>query len=343
MQRSLDTVRVIGFRPGRGRCGRWRRAAARRARPIVPDVPGPAGVPGGRKGYTVRARGSVASRAVDAEPGGPRCQHAQSPASACSRSCRASLPPPPTPSTGRPAGNGPPTAETSATPATPPWTRSTADNFSDLELAWRFRTANLGPGPEYVFQSTPLMVDGVLYTTAGTRRAAVALDAATGELLWVHRLNEGARGAAAPRRLSGRGLTYWDDGGDGVIFYVTPGYRLIALNAPYGPPRAGLRRERPGRPEAGPRPGARPRHRRDRAARGPGRRRRGRRHRRRPPRGRRARHEGEADRARPRLRRPDRRAAVDLPHHSRRRRVRQRHVAGRLVALYRQPPACGAR
>ena len=112
--------------------------------------------------------------------------------------------------------------------------RIDADNFSDLELAWRFRTENLGPGPEYVFQSTPLMVDGVVYTTAGTRRAAVALDAATGELLWVHRLNEGERGAAAPRRLSGRGLTYWDDGGDGVIFYVTPGYRLIALNARTG-------------------------------------------------------------------------------------------------------------
>ena len=109
-----------------------------------------------------------------------------------------------------------------------------AGNFSALEPAWRFRTENLGPGPEYVFQSTPLVVDGVLYTTAGTRRAAAALDAATGELLWVHRLNEGERGAGAPRRLSGRGLTYWDDGGDGVIFYVTPGYRLIALNARTG-------------------------------------------------------------------------------------------------------------
>ncbi len=106
-----------------------------------------------------------------------------------------------------------------------------ADTFNDLELAWRFNTANLGPGPEYIFQSTPLMVNGVLYTTAGTRRAAVALDATTGEMLWIHRLNEGERGAGAPRRLSGRGLTYWDDGDDGVIFYVTPGYRLIALNA----------------------------------------------------------------------------------------------------------------
>ena len=109
-----------------------------------------------------------------------------------------------------------------------------ADNFSDLEVAWRFKTENLGPRPEFVFQSTPLMVDRVLYTTAGTRRAAVAIDAETGELLWIHRLNEGDRGAGAPRRLSGRGLTYWDDGADGQIFYVTPGYRLIVLNAHTG-------------------------------------------------------------------------------------------------------------
>ena len=109
-----------------------------------------------------------------------------------------------------------------------------AGNFNDLELAWRFSTENLGPRPEFIFQSTPLMVDGVLYTTAGTRRAAVALDAGTGEMLWIHRLNEGDRGASAPRRLSGRGLTYWNDGQDGVIFYVTPGYRLIALNAVTG-------------------------------------------------------------------------------------------------------------
>ena len=109
-----------------------------------------------------------------------------------------------------------------------------ADNFSDLEVAWRFKTENLGPRPEFIFQSTPLMVDGVLYTTAGTRRAAVAIDAETGELLWMHRLDEGERGAGAPRRLSGRGLTYWDDGADGQIFYVTPGYRLIGLNARTG-------------------------------------------------------------------------------------------------------------
>ena len=110
----------------------------------------------------------------------------------------------------------------------------TADNFADLELAWSLSTDNFGPEPEYNLQSTPLMVGGVLYTTAGTRRAVVAADAATGELLWTHRLDEGERGAAAPRRLSGRGLAYRDDGGAGEIFYVTPGYQLIGLDAATG-------------------------------------------------------------------------------------------------------------
>ena len=109
-----------------------------------------------------------------------------------------------------------------------------ASNFQALEIAWRFKTDALGPRPEYQFESTPLMVKGVLYSTAGSRRAVVALDAGTGELLWMHSENEGARGAAAPRQLSGRGLAYWTDGREQRILYVTPGYRLIALDAKNG-------------------------------------------------------------------------------------------------------------
>src|SRR4029079_5887375 len=55
-------------------------------------------------------------------------------------------------------------------------------NFSKLEVAWRLKTDAFGPRPEFNFQSTPLVVGGVLYTTAGSRRAVVALDAETGEL-----------------------------------------------------------------------------------------------------------------------------------------------------------------
>jgi quinoprotein glucose dehydrogenase len=115
-----------------------------------------------------------------------------------------------------------------------PLSQITAENFGELEVAWRFHTDNLGPNPEFNFQSTPLMVGGVVYSTAGSRRSVVALEAGTGELLWIHRLDEGERGAAAPRRLSGRGLAYRDDGGDGQIFYVTPGYQLIGLDAATG-------------------------------------------------------------------------------------------------------------
>jgi quinoprotein glucose dehydrogenase len=115
-----------------------------------------------------------------------------------------------------------------------------AENFSRLQIAWRLKTDNLGPTPETNFQSTPLMAKGVVYTTAGSRRAVVALDAATGELLWMHRMDEGERGAAAPRRLSGRGLAYWSDPSGDRVFYVTPGYRLVALDARTGDPVAGF-------------------------------------------------------------------------------------------------------
>jgi quinoprotein glucose dehydrogenase len=109
-----------------------------------------------------------------------------------------------------------------------------ASNFDKLQVAWTFKTDNLGPTPEYNFEGTPLMMNGVIYSTAGTRRDVVALDAATGELLWVHGEHEGKRGAVAPRKLSGRGLAYWTNGTDERILYVTPGYRLVELDAKTG-------------------------------------------------------------------------------------------------------------
>jgi len=121
-----------------------------------------------------------------------------------------------------------------------PLDQISATNFDKLEIAWRFRTSNLGPRPEFNLESTPLMANGVLYAAAGTRRSVVALDAATGELLWVHGEKEGARGSAAPRQLSGRGLAYWTDGREERILYVTPGYRMVALNAKTGVPVPGF-------------------------------------------------------------------------------------------------------
>jgi quinoprotein glucose dehydrogenase len=110
-----------------------------------------------------------------------------------------------------------------------------ASNVSGLEVAWRFKTDMLGPRPEFKLEGTPLAVNGVLYTTGGTRRSVIAMDGRTGELIWAHSLREGRRAAVSPRQLSGRGVSYWTDGrGDDRILYVTTGYQLVALNAKTG-------------------------------------------------------------------------------------------------------------
>jgi len=112
-----------------------------------------------------------------------------------------------------------------------------ATNFSQLDVAWRFKTDNLGSRPDFNLQTTPLMINGVLYLTAGEHRNAVALNAATGEMLWMHRLEEGPRALRSSRRLSGRGVGYWTDGkGDERVFYVTIGYQLVGLDAKTGRP-----------------------------------------------------------------------------------------------------------
>ena len=117
-----------------------------------------------------------------------------------------------------------------------------AQNFSKLEVAWRFKTDNLGPRPETKLEGTPLMVKGMIYATAGTRRAVVALDGKTGEQKWMYAMDEGERATRwAPRQLSGRGLSYWTDGkGDDRVIYVTTGYRMVALNAKTGDPIPGF-------------------------------------------------------------------------------------------------------
>jgi quinoprotein glucose dehydrogenase len=120
----------------------------------------------------------------------------------------------------------------------------TKENFNRLEIAWRLKTDFLGPRPDTLYSATPLLVDGVLYTTAGMRRAAVALDAVTGEMRWMHAEDEGVRGRNAPRTGAGRGLAYWSgpNGADRRVIYVTPGYRMFALDARTGIPIPGFGR-----------------------------------------------------------------------------------------------------
>src|SRR5262245_18717698 len=90
-----------------------------------------------------------------------------------------------------------------------PLDQSNKDNAKSLRIAWHFRTDNFGPFPDFNMEVTPLVVNGVLYTQAGTRRDVAALDAVTGELLWIWRMDEGERGKNAARPGSGRGVAYW--------------------------------------------------------------------------------------------------------------------------------------
>jgi len=115
-----------------------------------------------------------------------------------------------------------------------------ATNFNKLEVAWRFKTDFLGAFPEYQFQSTPLMVHGRVVYHCGSRRDVACLDAKTGELLWMHSDDEGARADAAPRRLSGAASLTGRDGKDERILYVTVATGLIALDAKTGMPVAGF-------------------------------------------------------------------------------------------------------
>src|SRR5258707_14320436 len=116
-----------------------------------------------------------------------------------------------------------------------PLAQTNGSNFSQLEVAWRFKPDNLGPRPEYKLEGTPLAIRGVLYTTGGTRRSVVALDGKTGEVIWTHSLREGKRAAVSPRQLSGRGVSYWTDGkGDDRVIYITAGYQMVELRAKDG-------------------------------------------------------------------------------------------------------------
>lgn len=115
-----------------------------------------------------------------------------------------------------------------------PLSQINKDNAQNLEIAWRWYAANHGPNPEFNYEATPLMADGVLYTTAGRRRDVVAIDPVTGENLWMFRLDEGSR--QGPRVNSGRGLALWREGGETRLILVTPGYQMVSLDAATGRP-----------------------------------------------------------------------------------------------------------
>ena len=220
--------------------------------------------------------------------------------------------------------------------------RSTPRNFNELEVAWRFKTDSLGTRPEYKLEGTPLMVKrralhdrrhAALGGRARRRDRRAAVGAPLSRRHARRRTRRGSSRAAA--------LAYWTDGrGDERILYVTPGYRLIALNAKTGAAgpvvRQGRRRRHEGRRRVRQRPADRSRDRRDRPPLDADRRQ-GRGPRRLVDEGGHDDHDPQQHQGpRARLRRAHRQGAVDVQHDSPARRVRQRHVARQLVGDQRQ-------
>ncbi|MGC3944134.1 MAG: hypothetical protein QM762_06340 [Chryseolinea sp.] len=111
-------------------------------------------------------------------------------------------------------------------------------NVKDLKVVWRWKTDNFGSRPEFYFKSTPIMANGVLYTTAGRSRSVAAIDCVTGETLWTFRFDESERLPYVPRQNSGRGVAYWTASNkeNDRIVYITPGFQLISLHAKTGQP-----------------------------------------------------------------------------------------------------------
>jgi glucose dehydrogenase len=117
-----------------------------------------------------------------------------------------------------------------------PLNQINAENFDQLELAWRFSTVNFGPSVDFTNPSTPLEIDGILYADIGSTRNVVALDATNGQVLWLWRPQEGDRFDEAPRKGAGRGVAFYDNGDKKRVVDVTPGYQLVSLDAKTGVP-----------------------------------------------------------------------------------------------------------
>jgi glucose dehydrogenase len=115
-----------------------------------------------------------------------------------------------------------------------PLDQISADNFEKLQVAWVWRGDNFGPAVDYVMRSTPIFVDGILYTVAGQRRTVAAIDGATGETLWTYREPHTMRYERGMRNNYGKGVAYANVNGRGVIYYTSPAFFLHAFDAKTG-------------------------------------------------------------------------------------------------------------
>ena len=100
------------------------------------------------------------------------------------------------------------------------------DNVKDLRIAWRWNSVDnaiLESNPDLwvmVNEATPLMIDGVLYTSTALSQVA-AIDAVTGKTIWVYNPETYKDGTPANVGFVHRGVSYWADGEDQRIIFGT--------------------------------------------------------------------------------------------------------------------------
>jgi quinoprotein glucose dehydrogenase len=103
-------------------------------------------------------------------------------------------------------------------------------NVGSLRVAWTYRTGDIPANGRGEIQATPIVVDGILYTTTPAI-AVVALRGDNGTPLW--RFTPPAKHKAPPFGNVNRGVVYWADGDDKRILF-TAGKHLYALDARTG-------------------------------------------------------------------------------------------------------------
>jgi quinoprotein glucose dehydrogenase len=118
-------------------------------------------------------------------------------------------------------------------------------NVAQLKTAWTWESPDqeilkANPGlPPGEFQATPIMIDGVLYTSTAMCQVA-AIDALTGKTLWVYDSGNWRHRRTLSKGFQHRGVAYWADGEDRRIFIGTGDNQLIALDARNGKPVPGF-------------------------------------------------------------------------------------------------------
>ncbi len=126
-----------------------------------------------------------------------------------------------------------------------PLSQIDASNAGRLEIAWEWRSPDAGvieahpelrPGE---FQATPIMADGLLYTSTAMSQVA-AINPETGATVWVFDPGSWKRAYPTNKGFQHRGVAYWRDGEDRRVIIATGDNRLIALDALTGKPVGGF-------------------------------------------------------------------------------------------------------